>query len=224
VIGVLAMSPSSQLDGVGCRRHGGREHFTVQILAAVAKQETKAVYARTKPPWPLRRPVRSGWVTGETCRPSPRKMPRRVSPSDNSRRQTAPAISIAAPRGNAASMPLPPRAVGTSLPFNSRAMAPKEAKPAFPSRRIVKARALARASAARLCASLWLGPALAPLIRPRRVSILIPSAATGRRFPLADRYIAQHPLCGAQLPASWPPTAQCAGHTATARLRTIWFR
>jgi hypothetical protein len=60
----------------------------------------------------------------------------------------------------------------TCRSFNSRAMASKEANPAFRSFRIVEARALARASAACLYASLLLVFPLPNVIRPKRVSIL----------------------------------------------------
>jgi hypothetical protein len=65
---------------------------------------------------------------------------------------------------------LPPRAVGISRSFNSRALALNETKPFARSARIVEARALARASAACLCASALL--ILPFVIRPRRVSVL----------------------------------------------------
>jgi len=65
-----------------------------------------------------------------------------------------------------------PLAVCISRSFNSRVMAVKETKPAFRSSRITGAKALARASAARLSARLLLALPLPSLIRPRRVSVL----------------------------------------------------
>jgi hypothetical protein len=65
---------------------------------------------------------------------------------------------------------LPSRAVGISRSFNSRAMALLETKPALRSFRIVRAKALARTSAARLCASPLL---ILPFVtRPRRARTL----------------------------------------------------
>jgi len=67
---------------------------------------------------------------------------------------------------------LPPRGVGISRSFNSRAMALMETKPAFRSLRIVGPKASARASAACLVASSLLILPLPNVINPRRVSIL----------------------------------------------------
>jgi hypothetical protein len=73
---------------------------------------------------------------------------------------------------NSVSMPFAAPAVGTCRLFNSRAMALTETKPTFRSLRIVAARASARASAARLSASLLLVLPLPNVTRPERVSIL----------------------------------------------------
>jgi hypothetical protein len=67
---------------------------------------------------------------------------------------------------------LPPRAVGISRSFNSRAIALNETRPVAWSARIVEARALARASAACLVACPMLILPLPDVIKPRRVSIL----------------------------------------------------
>jgi hypothetical protein len=67
---------------------------------------------------------------------------------------------------------LPPRALGTRRLSNSRAMSPKDTKPAFRSLRIIAAKAVARASAASLCASVLLILPLPGVTRPRRVSSL----------------------------------------------------
>jgi hypothetical protein len=65
---------------------------------------------------------------------------------------------------------LPPRAVGISLSFNSRAMALTETTPAFRSLRIVDPKASARTSATRLLVRPLLQ--LPDVIKPSRVSIL----------------------------------------------------
>jgi hypothetical protein len=66
-----------------------------------------------------------------------------------------------------------PCAVGIPRRFNSRAIAALETKPALRSLRIVAARAVARASAARLCANLIFALPLPTVIRPKRISVLL---------------------------------------------------
>ena len=82
---------------------------------------------------------------------------------------------------------MPPSAVGISRSFSARVMAPNETRPFAWSARIVEASALARASAAFLCACPLL--ILQLVLRPRRDSILptevqcqLPPRAVGIRL------------------------------------------
>jgi hypothetical protein len=78
-----------------------------------------------------------------------------------------------------------PRAVRIPRRFNSRAIAERETKPTSLNIRIVAARTLARASAARLCASLIFTLPLRTVIKPRRRStaLTVPRCQRPPRAP-----------------------------------------